>query len=158
MQKVLHLRRAFNGPCFLWFKTFALIITLQEYGKLKKKKAFLQKCISQILFINTEQRSKIQISLQVFFKDSVDRFRTTYDINGFLWSCFSKILLIDFRTATNIKSGSSKMYSWKILFIDFKISTIKIIYLKVQKGKGNKKYWIASALIFLVYYHLKIHA
>ena len=123
-----------------------------------KKKAFLQKCISQILFINTEQRSKMQISLQVFFKDSVDRFRTTYNINGFIWSCLSKILLIDFRIATNIKFGSSKMYSWKILFIDFKISTTKIIYLKVQKSKGNKKHWKASALIFLVYYHLKIHA
>ena len=97
-----------------------------------KKKEFLHVFISKILFIDTEQLSKMQISLQVFFKDSVDRFGTTYLKNGFLWSCFSKILLIDFWIATNLKTGSSKKYSWKILFIDSKISTTKIIHLKVH--------------------------
>ena len=48
-------------------------------------------CFSKILFIVTEQLSKIQISSQVFFKDFVDRFGTTYLKNGFLWSAFSKI-------------------------------------------------------------------
>ena len=66
-----------------------------------------------------------------FFKDFVDRFGTTYLKNWFLWSYFSKILLIDFRIATNLKTGLSKKGSWKILFIDFKTTT-KIIYLKVH--------------------------
>ena len=65
--------------------------------------------------------------VQVFFKDFVERFRTTYLKSGFLWSCFSKILLIDFRIATNLKTGSSTKYSWKILVIDCKTSTTKII-------------------------------
>ena len=88
------------------------------------KKEFLHRCISQTLFIDTER-----------FKDSVDRFRTTYLQNGFLWSCFSKVLLIDFWIDTNLKTGSSKKckkYSWKILFIDFKMFSRKIIHLKVH--------------------------
>ena len=115
---------------FLWFKIFTLITTLQEYGKLKKE--FLHRCILKFLFIDTEQVSKMQISLQVFFKNSVDWFGTAYPKNGFCWSCFSKILLIDFSIATNLKTGSSKMCSWKILFIDFKISATKINHLKVH--------------------------
>ena len=39
---------------------------------------------------------------------------------------FLEILLIDFRTATNLKTGSSKKYSWK------KTSSTKIIHLKVH--------------------------
>ena len=85
------------------------------------KKEFLHRCISKILFIDTEKLSKRQISLQVFFKDFADRFRINYLNKGFLWSCFSKILLIDFRIATNLKTGLSKKCSWKILFIDFKL-------------------------------------
>ena len=38
----------------------------------------LLKLISKILFIDTEHVSKMQISSQVFFKDFVDRFGTTY--------------------------------------------------------------------------------
>ena len=79
------------------------------------KKSFLHWCMAKILFIDTEQFSKMQVSLQVFFKDFVDRFRATYLKNGFLWSCFSKILLIDFRIATNLKTGLSKKYSRMIL-------------------------------------------
>ena len=97
-----------------------------------KKKDFLHMCISKILFIDTEQFSKMQTFLKVFFKDFVDRFGTTYIKNGFLWSYFSKILLTDFRIATNLKNGSSKKYSWKILFIDFKMSKTKTIHLKVR--------------------------
>ena len=41
-------------------------------------------CISKILFIDTEQFSKMQTFLKVFFKDFVDRFGTTYIKNGFL--------------------------------------------------------------------------
>ena len=88
--------------------------------------------ISKILFIDTEKLSKMQISLQVFFKEFVERFGITYLKNRFLWSCFSKTFLIDFRIATNLKTGLSKKYSLKILFIDFKISTTKIIQLKVH--------------------------
>ena len=40
--------------------------------------------MAKILFIDTEQFSKMQVSLQVFFKDFVDRFRATYLKNGFL--------------------------------------------------------------------------
>ena len=50
--------------------------------------------------------------------------------NGFLWSCFLKISLIDFRKATNLVTGLPKNYSWNILFIDSKISSTKIIHLK----------------------------
>ena len=91
------------------------------------KKEFLHKCISKTLFIDTEQ-----LSLQVFFKDFVDRFRTTYLKSGFIWNYFSKVVFLDFIMATNLKTGSSKKYSWKILFIDSKISTTKIIHLKVH--------------------------
>ena len=101
------MQKVFRLPIFLWFKIFALITTLQEHGKLKKKE-FLHWCIWKILFIDTEQFSKMQISLQVFFKDSVDWFGTTDLKNGFLWSCFSNILLIHFWIATNLKTGLSK--------------------------------------------------
>ena len=33
------------------------------------KKEFRHRCISKILFVDTEQLSKMQISMQVFFKD-----------------------------------------------------------------------------------------
>ena len=48
------------------------------YPEKKKKKEFLHRCISKILFIDAEQLSKMQISLQVFWKDFVDRFRTGF--------------------------------------------------------------------------------
>ena len=83
------------------------------------KKEFHHRCISKMLFIDMEQFS-------VFFKNFVDRFGTTYLRNGFLWSCFSKILLIVFRIATNLKTRLSKDYSWKILFVDSKTSTTKV--------------------------------
>ena len=67
-------------------------------------------CISKIVFIDTEKLCKMQISLQVFFKDSVDRFRITYLKNGFFLS-FLKIFLIDFRIATNLKTALSKKCS-----------------------------------------------
>ena len=59
----------------------------QEYGKLKNKK---QKKIPSHVFIDTEQLSKMQISLQVFFTDFVDRLGTTTLKMDFFW----KILLI----------------------------------------------------------------
>ena len=96
-----------------------------------KKKEFLHRCISKILLIDTEKLSKMQTTLQVFFKDFADRFRITYLENWFFWSCFLKILLIDFRIVTNLKTGLSKKCSWKILFINFKTKT-KIIHLKVH--------------------------
>ena len=42
------------------------------------KKWIIHWFISKILFLDTEQLSKMQISLQVFFKDFVYRFGTTY--------------------------------------------------------------------------------
>ena len=53
-----------------------------EYGKLIKE--FLHRFISKILFIDTENLSKMQIPLQVFFKDFSDRFGITYLENGFV--------------------------------------------------------------------------
>ena len=72
------------------------------------KKEFLHRCISNFLFIDTEQLSKLQVSSQVFSKNFVNRFGTTYLKNGFLWSCISKMFLIDFRIAINVKTGSSE--------------------------------------------------
>ena len=94
---------------FLWFKKCVLITTLQEYGKLKKQ--FLYRCISKIRLLDTEQLSKMHISLQVFFKDFVDQFGTTFLKNRFLWSCFLNILLIDFWIASNLKTRSSNLKS-----------------------------------------------
>ena len=42
------------------------------------KKWIIHWFISKILFLDKEQLSKMQISLQVFFKDFVYRFGTTY--------------------------------------------------------------------------------
>ena len=42
------------------------------------------------------------------------------------------IFSIDFRIATNPKTGLSINYSQKILFVDSKASTTKIIHLKVR--------------------------
>ena len=39
---------------------------------------------------------------------------------------FFKVLLINFRIATSLITQSSKRYSWKIFFIDFKTDTKKI--------------------------------
>ena len=110
------------------FKSGALrTITNIARSMVNWKKEFLHRCISKIMFIDTEKLSKVQL----FFKDFADSFRITYLKNWFVWNCFSKILLIDLRIATNLKTGSSKKSSWKILFIDSKISTTKIIYLKL---------------------------
>ena len=49
-----------------------------------RKQEFRRRCISKILFIDTERLSKMQISSQVFFKDFVDRYGATYLKNGFL--------------------------------------------------------------------------
>ena len=75
---------------------------------------------TEIVLIYPVQFSKMQMSSQWFFKDFVHRFGTTYQKNGFLWNLFSKILLIDFGIATNLKTGLSKKSSRKILSIDFK--------------------------------------
>ena len=96
------------------FKSGALeIITNITRNMVNWKKEFLHRYISKILFIDTEKLCKMQIYLMVFFKDFADRFRSTYLKNGFLWSCFSKILLIDFRKATSLKTGLSKQCSWR---------------------------------------------
>ena len=55
-----------------------------------------------------EQFSKMKTFLQVFFKDFVDRFGTTYLKNEFLRRCFLKILLTDLKLAPNLRTGSSK--------------------------------------------------
>ena len=47
--------------------------TYQKNVKLKKKE-FLHRCISKILFIDKEQFSKMQVFLLLFFNDFVDRF------------------------------------------------------------------------------------
>ena len=62
----------------------------------------------------------MQISLQVFLKDLGDTFGITYPKNGFPWKCFSKILMIDFRIATNLKTRLSKKWALMILIIYFK--------------------------------------
>ena len=97
---------------------------------------------------------KIWISSQVFFKDFIDRFGTTCFKNGFPWRYFSRTLLTDFRKATDLKSGSSRKYSWRILFIDHRFSSFhnKNNFLKVILTK----YWKAQVLIFLVCYQLQI--
>ena len=110
----------------------------QEYCKLKKKN-FLTGVFQKILFIDTEKLSKMQISLQVFFKDFADRFRITYLKNGFFWSCFSKILSTDFKIATNLKARLSKTWSWKILFIDFNPFNIPCISESCIETKIKKK-------------------
>ena len=125
-------RRWFIEIAVKHFKSGVLrTITNITKGMVNWKNEFFHKCISKILIIDAENLSEMQISSQVFFKDFADRFRITYLKNGFLWSCFSNILLIDFWLATNQKTGLSKKCSWKILFIDFKTTT-KIIYLKVH--------------------------
>ena len=47
-------------------------------------KEFLHRCISKILFIDPVKLSKMKISLQVYLKDFLDRFGTTYLEDGFL--------------------------------------------------------------------------
>ena len=54
------------------------------------------------------------------FQGFVHRLKTTNLKTGFLWSCFSKILLMGFRIATNLKTESSKKYSRNIFRIDSK--------------------------------------
>ena len=54
------------------------------------KTEFLHKFISRILFIDTEQFSKMQIFFKVFLKDFIDRFGTTYLKSGFIWIFFQK--------------------------------------------------------------------
>ena len=68
-------------------------------------KKFLYRCISKILFIDTEQFSKMHILSQVFLKDFFDRLGNIYLRNEFLW---------------------------KILFIYSATSSTRMIHLKVQ--------------------------
>ena len=122
----------------------------QEYGKLKKW------IPSQMYFKDFVLRYRK--AFQVFFKDFGDRFGITCLRYWFLCSCFSKILLIDFRIATNLKTGSSKKCSRKILFIDFKTTT-KIIYLKLHqqrilKSFGSNIYLLSSGNSYI---HTNIH-
>ena len=72
-----------HGVSLWWFTSGALkaITNIGQkdytfYGKLKNR--IPSQIISQILFIDAQQFSKMWISLQVFFKGSVDGFRTTY--------------------------------------------------------------------------------
>ena len=88
--------------------------------------------LSQILVIDTEEFSKMQISCQVFFEDSVDRFWTTVPTLKNDFVLFIKILLIYLWIASNLKTGLSKKYLWKILFMDSKMSATNIIHLKVH--------------------------
>ena len=116
------------------FQTGALrTITKIIKSMVNWKREFLHRFISKD-FVHRYRTIFLKFNFfsQVFFKDFVDRFGTTYLKNGFLWSCFSKILLIDFRIDTNLKAGFSKRYSRKILFVDTKTSTTKIINLKVH--------------------------
>ena len=61
-------------------------------------------CISKIVFIDTEKLCKMQISLQVFFKDSVDRFRITYLKNGFFLKLFFENLFDRFQNSYQSKN------------------------------------------------------
>ena len=88
-------RRWFTETNVKDFKSGALrTITNTTRSMVNWKKEFLRWCISKILFVDTEQLSKMQISLQGFFKDSVDRFGTSYIKNGFIWRCFSKFYTV----------------------------------------------------------------
>ena len=63
-------RRWFTEADVNYFKGGALrTITNITSSVVKWKKEFLHSCVSKILFIDTEQLSKMQISSQVFFKD-----------------------------------------------------------------------------------------
>ena len=62
------------------FKSGRLRTIKNFYVELKKKSQLYLK----ILLIDTEQISKVEISLQVFFKDFFDRFGTTNFKTGFL--------------------------------------------------------------------------
>ena len=102
-------RRCFTETDVKDFKSGVLrTITNITRSILNWKKQFLQRCISKILFIDTEKLTQMQISLQMFFKDFADRFRMPYLKNEFFWSCFLKIFSIDFRIATNLKNELSK--------------------------------------------------
>ena len=111
------------------FKSGALrTITKRTRSMVNWKKEFLHRCVSKMLFIDIEQLIYLQVSLKNF----IDRFGTIYLKSRFIWRYFSKILLIDFRIATNLKTGSSKKYSQKTFFVGSKTSTTKIIHLKVH--------------------------
>ena len=53
---------------------------------------------------------------------------------------FQNILLINF-ISTNLKTGLSKTFSRKILFIDSKTSTTTITHLKVHEQKNTLILW-----------------
>ena len=85
MNKVGVSRRWFTEADVKHFNCGALrTITNITRSMITEKKEFLHRCISKILFIDTEQFSKMQIFSQLIFKDFVDRFGTTYLKNGFL--------------------------------------------------------------------------
>ena len=79
-------RRSFSEADIKHFKSGALRtitnITRSIYSKLKKR--IPSQVISKILFTDTEQLSKMKISLQVFFKDFVNRFGSISFKNEFL--------------------------------------------------------------------------
>ena len=84
--------------------------TAKEYILIKWKKGFLHRCISKILFIDTEQLSKIWISLDVFFNDFVDILLCTLKMD-FFEDIFQRALWLDFRIANYLKSGYSQEYA-----------------------------------------------
>ena len=125
-------RRWFTETDVKHFKSSALRTTTNiTRSMVNWKKDFFYNCIWKILFIDTENLFKMQISMQVLFMAFVNRFGFTYLKNRFLWSCLSKFLLINCRIATNLKTALSKKYSWKILFVYFKTTT-KLIHLNVH--------------------------
>ena len=124
-------RRWFTEANVKHFKSGALrTITNITRNMVNWKKEFLHRFFSKILFIDTEQFSKMQVFLQLFFKDFIDRFGTTYLKNGFLWNWFSKKFLIDFRIVTNLKTYPPKSIFKRFLFVNSKPSKAKIIHLK----------------------------
>ena len=123
MNKLGVFSRWFTEADIKYFKSAALRTVTNKARSMpamvnQKKKKILGRCISKILFIDTEYSPKIWISWQVFFKDFLVSFGTTYFNNGFLSRYFSQILMIEFRIATYSKTGLSQKYSSMLLFVD----------------------------------------
>ena len=98
-------RRWFTKADVKYFKSGALRTITNITKSMVNWKKFLYRCISKILFIDTEQFSKMHILSQVFLKDFFDRLGNIYLRNEFLW---------------------------KILFIYSATSSTRMIHLKVQ--------------------------
>ena len=119
-----------------WCQTFYALKIIRNVTRslVNWKKEFLHRCISKILFIDAVRLSKMQISLQEFFKNFVDRFQNSYQSkNWIVWRVFLKDFVDRFWNFYNKNNSFEGTLTKNIEKLPFKYFLFIIIW-KLNRG------------------------